>query len=160
MRAFHEVVGNSTTERVIRGKVFPPMPLHPLLARALRRHGLKRFFNSLSESTRNDFNHFISSVKKEETRIRRLEQAIEHLTEAMEAELDPPPLMKAAFARNAKARQGWQLMPQSLRRQYLIDIFRSRYPETRLLHLENALREAAQYAGRHAGNTTNPNVET
>jgi hypothetical protein len=38
-------------------------------------------------------------------------------------------------------------MPQSLRRQYLIDIFRSRFPETRLLHLENALREAAKYAG-------------
>ena len=66
------------------------MPLHPLLARALRRHGLKRFFNSLSESTRNDFDRFIRSVKKEETRLRRLEQAIEHLAEAMEAELDPP----------------------------------------------------------------------
>jgi uncharacterized protein YdeI (YjbR/CyaY-like superfamily) len=126
------------------------MPLHPLLARALRRHRLKRFFDSLSEATRNDFDRFISSVKKEETRLRRIEQTIEHLTEAMEAELDPPPLIKTAFARNAKARQGWELMPQSLRRQYLIDIFRSRFPETRLLHLENALREAAQYAGRHA----------
>src|ERR1051325_9709022 len=127
------------------------MPLHPLLARALRRHGLKRFFNSLSESTRNDFDRFIRSVKKEETRLRRLEQAIEHLAEAMEAELDPPPIMKAAFARNAKARHGWELMPQSLRRQYFIDIFRSRFPETRLLHLENAVREAAQYADRHTG---------
>jgi|ERR1041385_4779599 len=136
------------------------MPLHPLLARALRRHGLKRFFNSLSESTRNDFDRFIRSVKKEETRLRRLEQAIEHLAEAMEAELDPPPMIKSAFSRNDKARRGWELMPQSLRRQYLIDIFRSRYPETRLLHLENVLREAAQYAGRHTGNTTNPDVET
>jgi len=126
------------------------MPLHPLLARALRRHRLKRFFDSLSEATRNDFDRFISSVKKEETRLRRLEQTIEHLTEAMEAELDPPPLIKTAFARNAKARQGWEFMPQSLRRQYLIDIFRSRFPETRLLHLENALREAAQYPDRHA----------
>jgi hypothetical protein len=33
--------------------------------------------------------------------------------EAMEAELDPPPLMNAAFARNAKARQGWEIMLQS-----------------------------------------------
>lgn len=127
------------------------MPLHPLLAHALRRHSLKRFFNSLSETTRNDFDRFIRSVKKEETRLRRLEQTIEHLTEAIQAEIDPPPMIKSAFTRNVKARQGWDLMPQSLRRQYLIDIFRSRYPETRLLHLENALREAAQYAGRHAG---------
>jgi hypothetical protein len=44
----------------------------------------------------------------------------------MEAELDPPPLIKGAFARNAKGRQGWERMPQSLRRQYLISIFRSR----------------------------------
>jgi hypothetical protein len=53
--------------------------------------------------------------------------------EAMEAELDPPPLMKAAFARNAEARRGWELMPQTLRRPYLIFIFRGRYPETRAL---------------------------
>jgi hypothetical protein len=63
----------------------------------------------------------------------------------MEAELDPPPLLTTAFARNAKARQGWDLMPQSLRRQYLIAIFRSPYPETRGRNLENAVREAARY---------------
>ena len=34
------------------------------------------------------------------------------------AAFDPPPLMKAVFGRNAKARRGWELMPQSLRRQY------------------------------------------
>jgi hypothetical protein len=73
---------------------------------------------------------------------------ISHVFSIHEA-LDPPPMMKAAFARNARARQGWELMPQSLRRQYLIDIFRSRFPETRLLHLENALRESARYAGSH-----------
>jgi len=51
-------------------------------------------------------------------------------------------------------------MPQSLRRQYLIDIFRSRFPETRLLHLENALRESARYAAQNEGNSKNPGVET
>jgi uncharacterized protein YdeI (YjbR/CyaY-like superfamily) len=129
------------------------MPLHPLLARALRRHGLIRFFNSLSESTRADFDHFIRSVKKEATRIRRLEQTIELLATAMEAELDPPPLMKAAFRRNAQARQGWELMPQQLRRQYLIFIFRGRYPETRALYIERTVLDAAEYAGRHTGKT-------
>ena len=44
-------------------------PIHPLLTHALRRYGLKRFFNSLSESTRNDFDRFIRSVKKEKTRL-------------------------------------------------------------------------------------------
>jgi hypothetical protein len=86
--------------------------------------------------------------------------AAEYLMEAMEAELDPPPLMKAAFRRNAQARQGWKLMPQPLRRQYLIFIFRGRYPETRALYIERTVLDAAQYADRHTGNTTNPDVET
>ena len=80
--------------------------------------------------------------------------------EAMEAELDPPPLMKAAFRRNAQARQGWELMPQSLRRQYLVFIFRGRYPETRDLYIERTVLDAAQYADRHTGSATNPDTET
>jgi len=80
--------------------------------------------------------------------------------EAMEAELDPPPLMKASFRRNAQARQGWKLMPQPLRRQYQIFIFRGRYPETRALYIKRTVLDAAQYAGRHTENATNPDVET
>lgn len=76
----------------------------------------------------------LREVKKEDTRLRRAQHAAEYLMEVMEAELDPPPLMKAAFARNAKARQGWERMPQWLRRQYLIVYFPyplSRYPADR-----------------------------
>jgi uncharacterized protein YdeI (YjbR/CyaY-like superfamily) len=126
------------------------MPIHPVLARELRQSKrLQKFFASLPDSTRQDIDRSVREVKKEDTRLRRAQHAAEYLMEAMEAELDPPPLMKTAFVRNAKARQGWELMPQSLRRQYLIDIFRSRFPETRLLHLENALRESARYAGQN-----------
>jgi uncharacterized protein YdeI (YjbR/CyaY-like superfamily) len=125
------------------------LPLHPLLARALRRHGLTRFFNSLSESARADFDYRIRSVKKETTRLRRLDQAIELLTTAKQAELDPPPALKAAFTHNPQARRGWELMPQQTRRQHLIDIFRSPYPDTRARNLEYAVRESARYAGTH-----------
>ena len=129
------------------------MPLHPLLARALRRHGLTRFFNCLSESMRDEFDYRIRSVKKEETRIRRLDQTIELLMTAKQAELDPPPVLATALAHNEQARRGWKLMPQSLRRQYLIFIFRTRYPETRALYIRRTILDAAQYAGRHAGET-------
>jgi len=136
------------------------MPIHPLLARELRQSKrLQKFFNSLPDSTRREIDHTIREVKKEETRLRRAQHAAEYLMEAMEAELDPPPLMKAAFRRNAQARQGWKLMPQPLRRQYLIFIFRSRFPETRALHLKRTVLDAAEYAGRLTGNTTNPDVE-
>jgi uncharacterized protein YdeI (YjbR/CyaY-like superfamily) len=138
-----------------------PSDLHPILARELRQSKrLQKFFNALPDSTRREIDHTIREVKKEETRLRRAQHAAEYLMEAMEAELDPPPLMKAAFRRNAQARQGWELMPQTLRRQYLIFIFRGRYPETRALHLKRTVLDAAGYAGRLTGNTTAPDVET
>jgi uncharacterized protein YdeI (YjbR/CyaY-like superfamily) len=128
----------------------PPVP-HPVLARELRQSKrLQRFFHSLPESSRHQIDREVREVKKEKTRLRRAQHAAEYLMEAMEAELDPPPLMKAAFARNAKARRGWELMPQSLRRQYLIAIFRSRFPETRARWLEHTLLESAQYAASRA----------
>src|SRR6476661_6310680 len=126
------------------------MTIHPALARELRQSKrLLRFFDSLPESSRHQIDRDIREVKKEETRLRRAQHAAEYLMEAMEAELDPPPLMKAAFRRNAQARQGWELMPQSLRRQYLIAIFRSRFPDTRARWLERALLESSRYAENH-----------
>ena len=123
------------------------MQIHPLLARELRQSKrLQKFFNSLSESSRQQIDREVREVKKEDTRLRRAQHAAEYLMEAMEAELDPPPLIKSAFARNAKARRGWELMPQSLRRQYLLAIFRSRFPETRARYLERTLLESARYA--------------
>jgi uncharacterized protein YdeI (YjbR/CyaY-like superfamily) len=130
------------------------MPSHPLLARELAKSKrLLKFFNSLPDSTREQIDHSIREVKKEVTRQRRAQHAAEYLMETMEAELDPPPLIQSAFARNAEARQGWDLMPQSLRRQYLIAIFRSRFPDTRAANLAHTLHEAAQYADSHAEKT-------
>jgi uncharacterized protein YdeI (YjbR/CyaY-like superfamily) len=134
--------------------------LHPLLARALRRSKrLQKFFDSLPDSTRHQIDRDVREVKKEETRLRRVQQAIDLLAEVMEAELDPPPLLTTGFARNPQARRGWEVMPQSLRRQYLIAIFRSRFPETRARWLERTLLECAQYTD-HRCRVTNLDVET
>lgn len=74
------------------------MPIHPVLARELRQSKrLQKFFDSLPESSRHQIDREVREVKKEETRLRRAQHAAEYLMEAMEAELDPPPLMKAAF---------------------------------------------------------------
>jgi uncharacterized protein YdeI (YjbR/CyaY-like superfamily) len=124
--------------------------IHPLLARELRQSKrLQKFFNSLPESSRHQIDREVREVKKEDTRLRRAQHAAEYLMEAMEAEIDPPPLMKAAFRRNAQARQGWELMPQSLRRQYLIFIFRGRFSDTRARYLEHTLLESSRYAENH-----------
>ena len=128
----------------------PPL-IHPVLARELgQSKRLQKFFNSLPESSRQQIDREVREVKKEETRLRRAQHAAEYLLEVMEAELDSPPLMRAAFRRNAQARHGWKLMPQPLRRQYLIAIFRSRFPETRARNLEYAIRASAKYAADHS----------
>jgi len=146
--------------RVISGKLLV-MPIHTILARELRQSKrLRKFFNSLPESSRHQIDREVREVKREDTRLRRAQHAAEYLMEAMEAELDPPPLMKAAFRRNAQARQGWKLMPQALRRQYLIFIFRGRYPETRALYIKRTVLDVAQYAGGLTANARNPDVET
>src|SRR5437660_806601 len=97
------------------------MAIHPVLARELRQSKrLQKFFDSLPEFSRQQIDREVGEVKKEDTRLRRAQHAAEYLMEAMEAEIDPPPLMKAAFRRNVQAHKGWELMPQPLRRQYLI----------------------------------------
>jgi hypothetical protein len=84
------------------------MPIHPVLTRELRQSKrLQKFFNSLPESSRHQIDREVREVKKEDTRLRRAQHAAEYLMEAMEAELDPPPLTKTAFRRNARpARDG------------------------------------------------------
>jgi len=133
------------------GETQRKLEIHPALARALRRRRrLGNFFASLEESWRQQFDSYIREAKREETRKRRVLRVIEHLTETMEAELDLPPLLRRALAGNPRARQGWDLMPQALRRHHLLTIFRSRYPETRAAWVEMVAGECARYADRHA----------
>lgn len=123
--------------------------LHPALARILRRsRRLERFFASLDQASRLDFDRYIREAKRDETRKRRLEHIMEHLSETMEAERDLPPLLRRAFAGNARARQGWELMPQTRRRSYLLNLFRSRYLDTRARCLELMLEDFVRYADR------------
>jgi len=51
---------------VIRGKVFFPMPIHPVLARELRQSKrLQKFFDSLLDSTRHQIDREVREVKKD-----------------------------------------------------------------------------------------------
>lgn len=126
--------------------------LHPALARQLRRsRRLLRFFVSLSRTLRLDFDRYIRDAKREETRKRRLEHIMEHLSETMEAERDLPPALRRAFAGNARAREGWEIMPESRRRECLLNLFRSRYLDTRARCMELMLEDCVRYAERHKG---------
>ncbi|HYX52881.1 MAG TPA: YdeI/OmpD-associated family protein [Candidatus Limnocylindrales bacterium] len=117
-----------------------------LAAQFLRRKRLHKYFLSLPQGVRDWITGTITEAKKPATRLRRAERAIEWLMEVMEAERDLPPAFVRAFARNSKARQGWDAMPRGRRQMYLLTIFESRYDDTRADCLKRAINEMAQYA--------------
>jgi len=58
-------------------------------------------------------------VKSAEARERRA-QIAERLLATMEAERELPPILQVAFARNSRAREGWERMSLSRRRNALV----------------------------------------
>jgi uncharacterized protein YdeI (YjbR/CyaY-like superfamily) len=121
----------------------------------------RRWFDQLGFSMRKWICDWIVSVKSPEARIRRAERIAEQLMATMEAELELPPILKLAFARDPHAYQGWQSMTPLQRRYHLLSIFYCRTPETRerrisqmledfLARLERRLRsKAAAEEGAH-----------
>ncbi|MBZ5599506.1 MAG: YdeI/OmpD-associated family protein [Acidobacteriia bacterium] len=117
------------------------------LKRALAEdRSLRRWFDRLNHSTRNEISKWVSDVKSAEARTRRAEQIAERLLATMEAERELPPILQVAFAQDPRARQGWALMSPSRRRGHLLGIFYYRDPESRARRVEKAVRDAAELA--------------
>jgi hypothetical protein len=111
----------------------------------------RKWFEQLNTSTRFEIGKWIAGVKSAEARERRTEQLVERLLATMEAERDLPPLIRAAFARDAKAEQGWRRMTPTQRRNQLMAVFYYRTPEARARRLAKAMQEARRIADRAAG---------
>jgi len=118
------------------GEVVIDLP--PEFARILKSdRALKKWFESMSPSMRKGFSNFIADAKTTETRQKRAESMAESLMLAMEGELEPPPILRAAFQRQPEARRGWDLMTPTQRKHHLLGIF---YPQT----VEGRERRAAK----------------
>src|SRR6266566_4946513 len=102
----------------------------------------RRWFDQLTFSMRKWICDWIISVKNPASRLRRAEQVAEQLLSTMEAELDLPPILKLAFARDPFAYQGWQSMTVLQRRHYLLGIFYCRTPEARDRRIAKMLEES------------------
>jgi len=107
---------------------------------------LKRWYESLNPSARNDISTWVTQVKSAEARERRAEQIAERMLATMEAEHELPPAIKVAFAENLRARAGWERMSPTHRRRHLFGIFYYRTPEGRARRIEKMLQEAEGYA--------------
>jgi uncharacterized protein YdeI (YjbR/CyaY-like superfamily) len=109
---------------------------------------LRRWYAQLNHSTRNDIAKWVRDPKNPETRLRRAEQIAERLMATMEAERELPPLLEVAFARNPRAREGWDRMSKGKRRGHLFGIFYYRNPESRARRIDKMLDEASAVADK------------
>jgi uncharacterized protein YdeI (YjbR/CyaY-like superfamily) len=107
---------------------------------------LRRWFDQLNYSTRKEIADWITQVQSVEARLRRAEQIAERLLATMEAERELPPILQVAFARNHRAREGWERMSPSCRRMHLLGIFYYRNPEARARRVAKAVQDAAKLA--------------
>src|SRR5688572_30023572 len=124
-----------------------PTPVAPELDRVLRQSKpLRRFYESLAPSVRNDIARFIASAGQKATRLRRADRLAERLFETMEAEVELPPSIRQVMARNPLAAKGWEKMTRSHRRNHLLGIFYYRNWDSRLRRIEKAVAEMVQYA--------------
>jgi uncharacterized protein YdeI (YjbR/CyaY-like superfamily) len=104
---------------------------------------LRRWYDDLNHSTRNDIAKWIAEPKSAEARVRRAEQIAERLLAVMEAERELPPILQVAFARHPRAREGWEKMSASRRRGHLFGIFYYRTPEAQARRVDKMLDDAS-----------------
>jgi len=110
---------------------------------------LRRWFDNLSYSIRRWLTVWIAQPKSAEARERRAEQIAEQLMSAMDAERELPPVLKAAFARDPRAWEGWQSISPTQRRHNLLSIFYYRSPQARDRRIAKMLEEARARGGKH-----------
>jgi len=121
-------------------------------ARVLRgERALRKYFSSLTPSMQKGFSYFINQAKAPETRRKRSEQMAEALYLAMEGELEPPPILRAAFQRQPLALEGWNCMTPIMRRNHLLGIFFRQTPQGREQRARMAIDDALRVARRKRG---------
>jgi uncharacterized protein YdeI (YjbR/CyaY-like superfamily) len=121
----------------------------PELARALKGdHRLPKWFAKLSYSNRKEVASWITEPKSAEGRKQRAERMAERLLLTLEGEIDPPPILQAAFLRQPLVRQGWEAMTVHQRRGHLLGIFGYQSVESRERRAAKAVEEALRVARR------------
>ena len=137
-------------------EIEPPSELLAVLRQSKR---LKKYYESFNHSGRREIAKYIAEAKHSETRKRRADHMAERLMQTMEAEIELPPILQVAFARNPKAKIGWEKMPPSHRRFHLLGIFGYRNPESRARRIAKAVEEMVSYADKStARRTKTPNA--
>ncbi|HEV2323287.1 MAG TPA: YdeI/OmpD-associated family protein [Terracidiphilus sp.] len=129
-----------------------PAIIPPELARQLKSdRRLQRWFDALSESMRREIGKWAGDAKGPDARRKRAEKIAERMMQAMEGELDPPPILRAAFLRQPPAREGWFALTPVQRRNHLLGIFYYETAEARERRAAKAIEAALRAARKRSG---------
>ena len=107
---------------------------------------LRKWFNALSPSMRRYIGVYVDEAKGTETRLKRADKIAERMMQAMEGEEEPPPVLKAAFLRQPRAREGWFKLTPIQRRNHLLGIFYYETVEARERRAAAAIEDALRAA--------------
>jgi uncharacterized protein YdeI (YjbR/CyaY-like superfamily) len=117
---------------------------------------LRKWFDGLSDSRRREAGIWVSEPKSAESRKKRAARLAERLMQTMEGELEPPPVLKAAFQRQPGSREAWFALTETQRRNHLLGIFYYETVEGRERRaakaIEEALRKTGNKGAREQGN--------
>jgi uncharacterized protein YdeI (YjbR/CyaY-like superfamily) len=103
---------------------------------------LRKWFDGLSDSMRREIGKWADEPKTPASRKKRAEKMAERLMQAMEGEREPPPVLKAAFHRQPRAREAWFALTVAQRRNHLLGIFYYETVEARERRAAKAIEEA------------------
>jgi uncharacterized protein YdeI (YjbR/CyaY-like superfamily) len=109
--------------------------------------GLRKWFNGLSDSMRREIGKWTDEPKTPASRQKRAEKMAERLMQAMEGEQEPPPILKAIFQRQPRAREAWFAQTPTQRRHHLLGIFYYETAEGRERRAAKAIEEAMKKRG-------------
>lgn len=111
--------------------------------------GLRPWYDDLTEYTRREIGKWINSVKTDASRMKRAEQMAERLLATMEAEVELPPLIAAAFRRSPKARAAWDNMTPLQRRNQLMAVFYYQTPDARQRRIDKVITTLLEAPAKH-----------
>jgi uncharacterized protein YdeI (YjbR/CyaY-like superfamily) len=109
---------------------------------------LLAYYKSFSYSLRKYFADHITGAKSKQIQKKRAEELAVILMQMRDGEKNLPPILEAEFARNPKAKKGWELMSASLRRSHLRGIFYYKDPESRARRTAKAIEQMVAYANK------------
>jgi uncharacterized protein YdeI (YjbR/CyaY-like superfamily) len=107
--------------------------------------GLRPWYDTLTEYTRREIGKWILNVKTDASRMKRAEQMAERLLATMEAEVELPPVIEAAFRKHPKARAGWKKMTPLQRRNQMLAVFYYQTPDARQRRIDKLIETAEKH---------------